>query len=81
MIHQLTNKGPRSPNITKRRSLNLFSDTVEFLEYLAEEQGISDNEAIRRAIATEAYFLKERRNNSKILIQDANGDVREVVFR
>jgi Ribbon-helix-helix protein, copG family len=80
-VDKFTNKGPRSPNITKRRSLNLFSDTVELLDYLAEEQGVSDNEAIRRAIATEAYFLKERRNNSKILIQDANGEVREVVFR
>ena len=44
---------PPTPNNTKRMSISLSGDIVELLEFLAEHQGITQNEAIRRAIATD----------------------------
>lgn len=72
---------PRPNNDVKRRSLNLSGASTELLDYIAEQQGVSANEAIRRAIATEAYFLKERKAGAKVLVQTASGEVREVLFR
>lgn len=66
----------------KRMSLTLSVDAVEKLEWLAKVQGgISLNEAIRRAIATEGYIRKEIEADSKLLVQKSNGDIRELVFR
>jgi hypothetical protein len=66
----------------KRMSLTLSVDAVQKLEWLAKVQGgISLNEAIRRAIATEGYIRKEIEADSKLLVQKSNGDIRELVFR
>jgi hypothetical protein len=75
------NTAPKSPPGTKRMSISLSGDTAELLEFLAESQGISQNEAIRRAIATEVYFTKERQDGSKVLLQKPDKEIREVVFR
>jgi Ribbon-helix-helix protein, copG family len=72
---------PRSVQSTKRMSIGLSGETVELLEFLADSQGISQNEAIRRAIATDVYFLKERLEGSKVLIQKSDKEIREVLFR
>lgn len=77
----LQNTDPPTPNNTKRMSISLSGDIVELLEFLAERQGISQNEAIRRAIATDVYFLKERLEGAKILIQKPDKEIREVLFR
>jgi hypothetical protein len=76
-----TSTDPPTPNNTKRMSISLSGDIVELLEFLAERQGISQNEAIRRAIATDVYFLKERLEGAKVLIQKSDKEIREVVFR
>ncbi|TAE58814.1 MAG: CopG family transcriptional regulator [Nostocales cyanobacterium] len=72
-----------SPNSTsgKRISVLMTDEAAELLQYLAEMQGISKSEALRKAIATEAYFLKERKNGSQILLQKPNEKIREVIFR
>jgi hypothetical protein len=75
------NTAPKSPSGTKRMSISLSGDTAELLEFLAESQGISQNEAIRRAIATDVYFTKERQDGSKVLLQKPDKEIREVVFR
>lgn len=75
------NTDPKSPSGTKRMSISLSGDTAELLEFLAASQGISQNEAIRRAIATDVYFIKERQAGSKVLIQKPDKEIREVVFR
>jgi hypothetical protein len=54
---------------------------AKLLEFLADSQGISQNEAIRRAIATDVYFLKERLEGSKVLLQKPDKEIREVLFR
>jgi Ribbon-helix-helix protein, copG family len=72
---------PESPPNAKRMSVSLTGDIVELLEFLAEKQGITQNEAIRRAIATDVYFLKERSAGGTVLIQKPDKELREVVFR
>lgn len=65
----------------KRMSVSFSSDFVKLLEDLSHSQGISQNEVLRRAVATEAYIQREVGRGSTILIQKSNGDIREVVFR
>ena len=81
MIQEQKTNDPPTPNNPKRMSISLSGDIVELLEFLAERQGITQNEAIRRAIATDVYFLKERLQGANILIQKPDKEIREVVFR
>lgn len=65
----------------KRMSVSLSGDISRMLEFLAKSQGISQNEALRKAIATEAYLLQERTQGTKVLLQHPDKEVREVLFR
>lgn len=75
------NRGASPPSNTKRMSISLTGDSAQLLELLAEIQGVSQNEALRRAIATEAYLMEERRQGSKVLLQKSDKEIREVIFR
>jgi hypothetical protein len=70
-----------STTSAKRMSVSLSGDAARLLTELAEAQGITQNEALRKAIATEAYLRREMAQGAKVLLQDSNKDVREVVFR
>jgi Ribbon-helix-helix protein, copG family len=65
----------------KRLSISLSDDAANLLEFLAQSQGITQNEALRRAIATEAYLLEERLQGTKVLLQKSDKEIREVLFR
>lgn len=65
----------------KRMSVSLSPETVQKLEAIAEEKGISFTEALRLAIATEDYIRQEIKNGGKVLIQKKDNTVRELVFR
>ena len=65
----------------KRMSVSLSGDIARMLEFLAKSQGISQNEALRKAIATEAYLLRDRIEGTKVLLQHPDKEVREVLFR
>lgn len=65
----------------KRLSISLSDDAANLLEFLAQSQGITKNEALRRAIATEAYLLEERLQGTKVLLQKSDKEIREVLFR
>ena len=66
---------------TKRVSVSLPLDTIKKLDQIASRHGITMTDAIRRAIATEAYIDREIQEDSKILIQKSDNTLREVVFR
>jgi hypothetical protein len=78
---------PNNPSIAanttsaKRMSVSLSGDAARLLAQLAESQGITQNEALRKAIATEAYLRQEMEQGAKVLLQKSNKDIREVVFR
>ncbi|MBW4429023.1 MAG: ribbon-helix-helix protein, CopG family [Nostoc desertorum CM1-VF14] len=40
----------------KQLSISLSDDAAKLLEFLAQTQGITQNEVLRKAIATEAYL-------------------------
>jgi hypothetical protein len=67
---------------TKRMTVNLAEDALAKLKWIADSQGITLTEALRRAIATEGYIRQEASKGHKILVQDpATNVVRELVFR
>jgi predicted DNA-binding protein len=68
------------PNV-KRMSVTLSSEAAQLLEWLAETQGITQAETLRKAITTEAYLYKEIKQGSKVLILTSEKKKQEVVFR
>jgi metal-responsive CopG/Arc/MetJ family transcriptional regulator len=74
-------KHPTRAPTTKRMSITLSSDIAQMVETLSQEMGISQNEVLRKAIASEIYFYNEIKSGSKVLIQKADKEIREVVFR
>jgi hypothetical protein len=65
----------------RRISVTLLGDSANALDYIAESQNITPNDAVRKAILLEEFFLKEQALGGKVLIEKANGTTREVVFR
>jgi hypothetical protein len=63
------------------RQIALSGDALEHLQELATSQGITMEEALRKAIATESYLYKEMQAGSKVLLLTADKEVREVLFR
>lgn len=61
--------------------VELSEDAAEILKYLAATQKITLSEALRKAIATEAYLSKEIEQGSKLLLLTSDKEVREVLFR
>jgi hypothetical protein len=66
---------------TKRMSITLTGNSIEHLEFLSNSQGITQNEAMKKAIATEVYIRKHTMLGVKVLLQNPDGEIREVVFR
>lgn len=64
----------------KKLSVSIADDALELLEFLAQAQGISRSEALRKAIATEAYLQQERLEGSRVLLQKSSQEVREISF-
>jgi hypothetical protein len=62
-------------------SITLSGDSARWLEKLAESQGVSQVEALRKALSTEVYIQQEISAGSSILIQKSDKTLREVVFR
>jgi Arc/MetJ-type ribon-helix-helix transcriptional regulator len=67
-------------NDSKKITVNLPSDQVEFLQDLAKEGNISFTDALRRAINSERFFVDQEKTGKKVLVED-NGKVREVIRR
>lgn len=65
----------------EKTSVTLSQDEAQTLEWLATEQGVTRKEALRRAIATEVYFYKERKVKSKIVFYTKDGKIKEALFR
>jgi hypothetical protein len=65
----------------KRISISLTGNAAEVLDDLARSQDIAQNEALRKAIGTEAYIRKEISNGSRIVVMRADGKEVDVVFR
>jgi hypothetical protein len=63
-----------------KMSVNLPDEAVDNLRQIAEKNGITLTAALRQAIANEKFLEDELRNDAKLLIEDKNKAVRQVVF-
>jgi predicted transcriptional regulator len=62
-------------------TVNLSPQVVKALEALAEEEGITKTEALRKAISTEKFLHEEKKKGSRILIEDTDQKIREIIIR
>jgi metal-responsive CopG/Arc/MetJ family transcriptional regulator len=69
------------PDDMKRMTISLPSETAKMLEMLSELQQVSQSEALRRAISTEAFIQREVKNGSKVFIETPDKKLKELVFR
>ena len=61
-------------------SPELLQELGPAIQWIAEKRNVSQAEALRKAIATEAFFQKELEDKTKILLQRSNKEIREVTL-
>ena len=66
---------------TIKTSVNLTSDAVDDLKEMAARTGSSMAEVLRRAISNEKFFQDTVVQGGKVLIQDKDRSVKEVLIR
>lgn len=59
-------------------SITIEGDAATLLKVLSEEYDLPPGEILKKAIATQMYFLDQRKQGARILILK-DGDVQEVV--
>jgi hypothetical protein len=67
-------------NSKVRLNADLSPDVAAALKELAKTQNVSLTEALSRAISTEATLAKRRSQGGKVVIDDGNGKLSEVIF-
>ena len=60
-------------------TVNLPDSTVDALRKLAEERGITMTEAMRQSIENQSFFQQEVKNGNKILIEDNDKSLRQII--
>ncbi|CDG83440.1 hypothetical protein [Janthinobacterium agaricidamnosum] len=63
-----------------RLNADLSPDVASALKDLARTQNISLAQALSRAISTESALAKRRAQGAKVVIDDGNGRLSELVF-
>lgn len=61
--------------------VNLTEDNFNIVEKLAEETGQNKTTIINKAIMTEKFLSEAVSEGKKILVQDKDGTLQQVVFR
>ena len=78
--NNLTEENFGTDTKAKRMTIQLTVEAAKSLEWLANFQGISQVEALRRAISTEAYLQREIQQGAKVLVQQEDS-IKVLVFR
>ena len=60
-------------------TVNLPEDTVAELKELADSKQISLTDAIRRAIHSDAFFTKQEKAGRKILVEEPDRSLKQIV--
>jgi hypothetical protein len=69
------------PAAPKKLTINLSGEIYNSLQKLAEDQGVTITEALRKAIGTESFLREAKRDGSKILIQESDKTMKQVLLR
>ena len=67
-------------NPSQRVAVNLRDADLDRLKEVADANRLTRNDAIRKALATEAFVQRELKAGHKILIEDEKGNIRQVEF-
>lgn len=63
----------------KKVTLNLPEEQVTFLMNLAKKESLTFTDVVRRAINSEKFFVKQEAEGRKVLVEDGNQRIREVL--
>ncbi len=61
-------------------TVSLSEQVVDALKELADEQGTSVTEQLRRAVALQKWVSDTRSQGGRVLVEDPTGGTRELVF-
>jgi len=70
----------KSGTTVRRVTASLRERDETNLEQVAEDAGLSQNDAIRKALATEAFVQETLRSGGEILVRDSKGEIKVVRF-
>jgi predicted transcriptional regulator len=65
--------------VVAKFTLEFNQQATNLVNQLAEKKGTSKSEVIRRALNLLSYVEDQQAKNSKILVMDPDGDIREIV--
>ncbi len=64
-----------------KTTVNLPEESIQALEEIASRRGTSLSAVIRSAIATEKYFSDAKKSGAKILIEEKDKSMKQVIFQ
>lgn len=64
---------------TEKITVNLPEDQVAFLQKIAEAEDLSFTDVLRRSINSEKFFINQKKAKGKVLVEDADQRIREVM--
>jgi hypothetical protein len=67
-------------NAPVKTTLSLPEDTVEAVRALAATRNITQGEVIRRAVALDQYLHEAAREGGRVLVEDPDKTLRQLVF-
>lgn len=63
----------------KKVTVNIPEDQINFLQGIAKEENITFTDALRRAINAEKFFVDQKKEGGKILVEKPGQRIREVL--
>ena len=64
---------------TRKVTVNLPEDQFQFLQQIASKDNLTFTDALRRAINSEKFFVLQESSGRKILIEEPDQRIREVI--
>lgn len=68
------------PTMAVKLTVNLSEEVVDALKEMADEDGTSVTEQLRRAISTQKWLHDVQNRDARILVEDPKRGTREVEF-
>ena len=67
--------------MTVKMSVNLSDEAARTLKNLADENGVTITEELRRSISTELWRTEVEKVAGKVLVEYPDGRIQEVIFQ
>ena len=64
-----------------KTTVNLSAQAVAALKEIAAERNVPMSEVIRRAIATEKFLFDTEKNGGKVLIEESDKTLKQIILR